>query len=138
MSIGRGSKQANRQNCESTYRLCIPGHSNFPSLQLKRGALDRKRSLGRRWLPTAVTEAVAVIARPRFIVSRISMGIVMGIPKGPMIGTMLATTVKTLLMCTFMRIRQLVVEPVVRVIAVVLIVVSQSGHHGHAQHHGGR
>jgi hypothetical protein len=55
-----------------------------------------------------------------------------------MIGTMLATTVKTILMGAFVRVRQLVVEPIVRVVAVVFVIVSQRRHHGHAQHHGSR
>jgi len=63
------------------------------------------------------------------------MGIVMEIPKGAMIGTMLATTVKTVLVGTFVRVRQLVVEPIVRIVAVVFVIVSQSWHHGQAQHH---
>jgi len=66
------------------------------------------------------------------------MGIVMEIPKGPMIGTMLATTVKTVLMGAFVRVRQSVVEPIVRVVAVVFIIVSQCWHHRHTQHHGSR
>jgi len=66
------------------------------------------------------------------------MGIIMDIPKGAMIGTMFATTVKAVLMGTFVRARQLVVEPIVSVIAVVFVIVSQSRHHGQAQHHGSR
>jgi hypothetical protein len=66
------------------------------------------------------------------------MGIAMKVPKGAMIGTMLATTVKTILMGAFVRVRQLVVEPIVRVVAVVFVIVSQRRHHGHAQHHGSR
>jgi hypothetical protein len=66
------------------------------------------------------------------------MGVVMEIPKGTMIGTVLAATVKTVLMGTFMRVRQSVVEPIVRVIAVVFVIVSQCWHHGHAQYHGSR
>jgi hypothetical protein len=60
------------------------------------------------------------------------MGIAMKVPKGAMIGTMLATTVKTILMGAFVRVRQLVVEPIVRVVAVVFVIVSQRRHHGHA------
>jgi hypothetical protein len=66
------------------------------------------------------------------------MGIVMEIPESAMIGAVLAATVKALLMGAFVRVRQLVVEPIVRVIAVVFVIVSQRWHHGHAQHHGGR
>jgi hypothetical protein len=90
-------------------------------------------------LPTPIAKAVAIIMRPGIIiVSRISMGLVMKIPKGTMIGTVLTTTVKTVLVGTFVRVRQLVVEPIVRVVAVAFVIVSQSGHHGHAQYHGGR
>jgi hypothetical protein len=64
------------------------------------------------------------------------MSPVMKIPKGTMIGTVLGTAVKTVLMGTFVRVGQLVVEPVVRAIAVVFIVVSKCWHHGHAQYHG--
>jgi hypothetical protein len=60
------------------------------------------------------------------------MGIAMKVPKGAMIGTMLATTVKTILMGAFVRVRQLVVEPIMRVVAVVFVIVSQRRHHGHA------
>jgi hypothetical protein len=66
------------------------------------------------------------------------MGIVMEIPKGAMVGTMLATTVKAVLVSAFVRARQLVVEPIVRVIAVVFVIVSQCWHHRHAQYHGSR
>ncbi len=48
-----------------------------------------------------------------------------------MIGTVLTTTVKTVLVGTFVRVRQLVVEPIVRVITIVFIIVSKCGHHGH-------
>jgi len=57
----------------------------------------------------------------------------MKVPKGTMIGTMLTTTIKTVLVGTFVRVRQLVVEPIVRVITVVFIIVSKCGHHGYAQ-----
>ena len=66
------------------------------------------------------------------------MGIVMEIPKGTMIGTMLATTVKAVLVSAFVRARQLVVEPIVRVVAVVFVIVSQCWHHRHTQYHGSR
>ena len=66
------------------------------------------------------------------------MGIVMKIPKGAMIGAVFATTVKAFFVGTFVRVRQLIVESIVRVVAVAFVIVSQSGHHGHAQHHGGR
>jgi hypothetical protein len=96
--------------------------------------LENLLSLGRP-LPTPI--AVAIIARLRIItVPRISMGIVMKIPKGAMIGAVFATTVKAFFVGTFVRVRQLIVEPIVRVIAVVLVIVSQRWHHGHAQYHG--
>ena len=57
----------------------------------------------------------------------------MKIPKRPMICTMLTTTVKTVLVGAFVRVRQLVVEPVVRVITVVFIIVSKCGHHRYTQ-----
>jgi len=66
------------------------------------------------------------------------MGIVMEIPKGAMIGSVLATTVETILVGTFVRVGQLVVEPIVRVVAVVFIIVGQCRHHRHAQYHGSR
>jgi hypothetical protein len=61
----------------------------------------------------------------------------MKIPKGTMIGTVLTTTIKTVLVGTFVRIRQLVVESIVRAIAVVFIIVSKCGHHGYAQQYDG-
>jgi hypothetical protein len=66
------------------------------------------------------------------------MGIVMNIPKGAMIGTVLATTIKTVVVGTFVRVRQLAVETIVRVVAVVFVIVSQCWHHGHTQYHGSR
>ncbi len=57
----------------------------------------------------------------------------MKVPKGTMIGPVLTTTVKTVLVGPFVRIRQLVVEPIVRVITVVFIIVSKCGHHRYAQ-----
>jgi hypothetical protein len=62
----------------------------------------------------------------------------MKVPQGSVIGTVLATTIKTVLVGTFVRVRQLVVEPIVRIITVVFIVVSKCWHHGYNQHeHGG-
>jgi hypothetical protein len=52
------------------------------------------------------------------------VGLVMKIPKGAMIGAVLGTTIEAVLMGTFVRVRQLVVEPVVRVVAVVFVIVS--------------
>jgi len=66
------------------------------------------------------------------------MGFVMEIPKSAMIGTMLAATVETVLVGAFVRVGQLVVEPIVRVVAVVFIIVSQCRHHRHAQYHDSR
>ena len=60
----------------------------------------------------------------------ISVSLAMKVPKGTMIRTVLATTIKTVLMGTFVRARQLVVELIVRVITVVFIIVSKCGHHG--------
>ena len=40
----------------------------------------------------------------------------MKVPKRTMIGTVLSTTVKTILVGTFVRVRQLVVEPIVRAV----------------------
>jgi hypothetical protein len=57
----------------------------------------------------------------------------MKIPKGTMIGAVLATTIKTVLMGTFVRVRQLVVEPIVSAITIIFIIVSQCGHHGQTQ-----
>jgi hypothetical protein len=84
-----------------------------------------------RRLPTPISVAVAV--GPRIIISRISVGLVMKIPQRTMIGAVLTTTVKTILVGTFVRVRQLVVEPIVSAIPVVFIVVSKCGHHGYAQ-----
>jgi len=57
----------------------------------------------------------------------------MKVPKGTMIGTVLTTTIKTVLMGTFVRARQLVVELIVRAITVVFIIVSKCGNHGCTQ-----
>jgi hypothetical protein len=57
----------------------------------------------------------------------------MKVPKGTMIGTVLATTIKAVLVGTFVRVRQLVVEPIVRVVTVVFIIVSKCGHDGYTQ-----
>jgi hypothetical protein len=66
------------------------------------------------------------------------VGIVMNIPKSAMIGAVLGTAIKAVLVGAFVRVRQLVVESIVRVVAFVFVIVSQSRHHGHAQYHGGR
>ena len=86
--------------------------------------------------PIAIAIAVAVITRPRIIVVSwlISVSRVMKVPKGTMIGTVLTTTIKTIFVGTFMRVRQLVVEPIVRVIAVVFIIMGKCGHHGYTHH----
>jgi hypothetical protein len=49
----------------------------------------------------------------------------------------LTTTIKTVLVGTFVRARQLVVEPIVRIITVVFIIVSKCGHHGYTQQYDG-
>jgi hypothetical protein len=85
-------------------------------------------------LITPIAIAVAVAIRPRIvIVPGISVGLVMKVPKGAMIGAVLATTIKTVLMGTFVRVRQLVVEPIVSAITIIFIIVSQCGHHGQTQ-----
>jgi hypothetical protein len=85
-------------------------------------------------LITPIAIAVAVAIRPRIvIVPGISVGLVMKVPKGTMIGAVLATTIKTVLMGTFVRVRQLVVEPIVSAITIIFIIVSQCGHHGQTQ-----
>ncbi|MDU1495633.1 hypothetical protein [Bradyrhizobium sp.] len=66
------------------------------------------------------------------------MGVVMKIPKGTMIRSVLAATVKAFLMRTMVRVGQSVVEAIVRVIAVVFVIMSQSRHNGQAEYHGGR
>jgi hypothetical protein len=58
----------------------------------------------------------------------------MNVPKGTMIGTVLTATIKTVLVGTFVRVRQSVVEPIVGVITVVFIIVSKCRHHGYTQH----
>jgi hypothetical protein len=64
------------------------------------------------------------------------VSLVVKVPKGAMIGTVLGTTIKTVLVGTFMRVRQLVMEPIVRAITVVFIIVGKCWHHGHAQYDG--
>ena len=94
-------------------------------------------------LPQPETElitpiAIAIITRPRIIVVLrgwlIPVSLAMKVPKGTMIGTVLTTTIKTIFVGTFMRVRQLVVEPIVRVIAVVFIIMGKCGHHGYTHH----
>jgi hypothetical protein len=51
----------------------------------------------------------------------------MKVAKGTMIGTVLATAVETVLVGAFMRVGQLVVEPIVRVVTIVFVVVSKCG-----------
>src|SRR5260370_23049430 len=136
MSIGCSSNQADRQNCKRTNRDRIPGHSNS-SLQHKQvrrlaNVLSTKADFSRR-LPTPI--AVAIIVR--IIVSRITVGLVMKIPKGTMIGTVLTTTIKTVLMGTFVRVGQLVVESIMSAITVVFIVVGQCRHHRYTQQYDG-
>ena len=57
----------------------------------------------------------------------------MKVPKGTMIGTVLTTTVKAVLVGPFVRVRQLVVETIVRIITVVFVIVSQCGDRRYAQ-----
>jgi hypothetical protein len=58
----------------------------------------------------------------------------MNVPKGTMIGAVLTATIKAVLVRTFVRVRQLVVEPIVGVLTVVLIIVSNCRYHGYTQH----
>jgi hypothetical protein len=46
----------------------------------------------------------------------------------------LIATIKTVLMGTFVRVRQSVVKPIVGVVTVVLIIVSKCGYRGYTQH----
>jgi hypothetical protein len=116
---------------------------SIPLLVAQTAAQDCKgfSRLGAK-LPQSETElvppiavAIAIIMRPRIIVvSRlISVSLVMKVPKGTMIGTVLFTTIKAVLVGALVRVRQLVVEPIVSVITVVFIIVSKCGHHGYAQ-----
>jgi hypothetical protein len=57
----------------------------------------------------------------------------MKVPKGTMIGTVFTTTIKAILVGAFVRARQLIVEPIMRVITVVFIIMSKCGHHGYTQ-----
>jgi hypothetical protein len=57
----------------------------------------------------------------------------MQVPKGPMIGPVLLATIKAVFVGAFVRVRQLVVESIVRVVTVVFIIVSKCGHHGYTQ-----
>lgn len=67
------------------------------------------------------------------------MSFIMKVPKSTMIGAVLATAIKTVLVSTFVRVRQLAVEPIVRTEAVVFVIVSKCRHYGYAQRqHGGR
>jgi hypothetical protein len=61
----------------------------------------------------------------------------MKVPQRTMIGAVLTATVKTVLVGSFVRVRQLIVEPIVRVITVVFIVVSKCWHHGYTQQYDG-
>ena len=65
------------------------------------------------------------------------MSLIMKVPKGMMIGAVLATTIKAIFVGAFVRVRQLVVEPIVSAITVIFIIVSKRGHHGHTQHQHG-
>ncbi len=61
----------------------------------------------------------------------------MKVPEGTMIGTVLRATIKAVLVGTLVRVRQLVVEPIVSAITVIFIIVSKCGHHGYTQHQHG-
>jgi hypothetical protein len=61
----------------------------------------------------------------------------MKVPKGTMIGAVLFATVKTVLVGAFVRVGQLVVEPIVSGVTVIFIIVSKCGHHGSTQHQHG-
>src|SRR5258708_7735396 len=57
----------------------------------------------------------------------------MKVPQGTMIGTVLRAAIKAVLVGTLVRVRQLVVEPIVSAITVIFIIVSKRGHYGHTQ-----
>jgi len=57
----------------------------------------------------------------------------MNVAKGTMIGPVLATTIEAVLVGALVRVRQLVVEPIVRAITVVFIIVSKCRHQGCTQ-----
>jgi hypothetical protein len=61
----------------------------------------------------------------------------MKVAQRTMIGTVLTATIETVLVGTFVRVRQLIVETIVRVITVVFIIVSQCGDHRYAQQYDG-
>ncbi len=61
----------------------------------------------------------------------------MKVPQGTMIGTVLRAAIKAVLVGTLVRVRQLVVEPIVSAITVIFIIVSKRGHYGHTQHQHG-
>jgi hypothetical protein len=54
------------------------------------------------------------------------------IPKGTMVGTVLTTAIKAVFVGALVRVGQLVVEPVMRVITVVFVIVSKGRHHRYA------
>jgi hypothetical protein len=62
------------------------------------------------------------------------VSVVVKVPKGTMIGTMLSATLETVLVGTFMRAGQLVMELIVRVITAVFVVVSKCGYDRYTQH----
>jgi hypothetical protein len=62
------------------------------------------------------------------------VSLAMNVPKGAMIGPVFATTIKSVLVGALVRVRQLVVEPIVGVVTVVVIIVSKRGYHGYTQH----
>jgi hypothetical protein len=79
--------------------------------------------------PRIIVAVVRVIAR-----AFISVSVVVKVPKGSMIGTMLSATLETVLVGTFVRAGQLVMELIVRVITAVFIVVSKCGYDRCTQH----
>jgi len=58
----------------------------------------------------------------------------MKVPKRTMIGAVFGAAIKAVLVSTLVRVRQLVVEPIVSAVTVVFIIVSKCGHHGYTQH----
>jgi len=86
-------------------------------------------------IAVAIAIAIAIVTRPRIIIaSRISVSLAMNVPKGAMVGPVFATTIKSVLVGALVRVRQLVVEPIVGVVTVVVIIVSKRGYHGYNQH----
>ena len=67
------------------------------------------------------------------------MSVIMKVSKSAMIGAVLATTIKAVLVSTVVRVRQSTVEPIVRIVAIVFVIVSKCRRYGDAYHqHGDR